>query len=200
MVFHGVFTRIACGVCVVHSEKPSVCVTLRKFVNNSKMKEREIRMSLDEARDIYQSASEDLKKLLLTTFTEEELKRKSFDDINHIGYWVLEDGTVAKSSPKDDLVDCMDNWPTRKMAEAQLAMSQLAWWMRQPEYNGADQDEWCDWSNKYQYKATIKHYKGNADIFPDSTISSYLAFKCEKTARRFLEDHRELIEKAKPLL
>jgi hypothetical protein len=113
------------------------------------------------------------------------------------GFFIYGNEVLPNSRNGDS---CMkSDFPTKSMALASLAMSQLAWWMRQPEYNGADQDEWCDWTTT-NAKYTL-HYQG-LGIAKSRLCESreFLAFKTPEIRDRFLEDRRELIEQAKPLL
>lgn len=87
--------------------------------------------------------------------------------------------------------------PTEELAEACLAMSQLAQlrnetWKRDWDWK----PDWEDSESKY-----IIYYienKPECDIF---TISQcFLAFRTAEIRDEFLKKHRELIKKAKPLL
>jgi len=138
--------------------------------------------------------------MLLANFTEEDLIRKDKRDWFNIrgeAFHYVNINTVSSYTKTDGAYK--GEWPTRALAEAALAMSQLAWWMRQPEYNGSDQDEWCDW-NTYEGKYIICFF---GEEISKSLIDKYccfLAFKTKEIRDRFLEDRRELIEQAKPLL
>lgn len=89
-------------------------------------------------------------------------------------------------------------FPTKSEAEACLALSQLC--QLRDAYNGEPLADWCNWTNSNQKKYCIVIYKG--EIYKDDcmNISKILSFKTEKLRDKFVENFRELIETAKPLL
>ena len=72
------------------------------------------------------------------------------------------------------------------------------WYLEQymKAYNGDWVADWMDCSTKW----CIKHYRGETIINPYANISQFLAFKSEDLAEQFLENFKDLIETAKPLL
>ena len=160
---------------------------------------KKLEISLEKAKELYKEGGA-IKELLLETFTEKELKgEKNFSDIHHVGWHIAGSWAIKSRSDLGHLQSYRD-WPTREMAEAALAMSQLAWWMRQPEYNGEDQDEWCDYMGQAE-PLTCIYFAKEIVTFGSTWIDRrFLVFKTLEIAERFLEDHRELIDKAKPLL
>jgi len=164
---------------------------------------KQIQLTLEKAREIFKEGNEAINKMLLANFTEEELNKKGVRDWDDIdadkSFFCLRNRidkrVISIASPLDK-----DDWPTKELAEAAMAMSQLAWWMRQPEYNGEDQVDWCDWNDDSVYKYTIL-FQGH-DIHSGLYFCTrrYLAFKTLEIRDRFLEDRRDLIEQAKPLL
>ena len=120
---------------------------------------------------------EDLKKL----------KGYYVNDLSEIFYLRNANMTISKNL-----------FPTKAEAEACLALSQLC--QLRDAYNGEPLADWCDWTNSNQKKYCIVIYKG--EIYKDDNvnISNILSFKTEKLRYKFVENFRELIETAKPLL
>jgi hypothetical protein len=57
-----------------------------------------------------------------------------------------------------------------------------------------------DWGNESQKKWCIRLYQGALDIEGYSSTSYFLSFQSKEIAKQFLENFREIIEKAKPLM
>ena len=119
---------------------------------------------------------EDLKKL----------KGYYVNDLSEIFYLRNANMTISKNL-----------FPTKAEAEACLALSQLC--QLRDAYNGEPLADWCDWGNNNK-KYCIVIYKG--EVYKDHylNISQILAFKTSKLRYEFVENFRELIEIAKPLL
>ena len=61
-------------------------------------------------------------------------------------------------------------------------------------------DGWVpDW-NTGEYKYTIEYYESNIIVETRCAYSSFLTFKTEELAKIFLENFKDLITIAKPLL
>jgi len=162
---------------------------------------KQIQLTLEQAKTLYKKKDSLLKEILLNSFSEQELKgKREWKDLDVKGVRIDEHGHLFSVGCESSYSGGRTNWPTRKMAEASLAMSQLAWWMRQPEYNGEDQDKLCDWEYSSEVKYCL-HYD-NGHIVRDTWCSHqhFLAFKTKEIRDRFYEDRKELIEQAKPLL
>lgn len=86
-------------------------------------------------------------------------------------------------------------FPTREEAEACLALAQLC--QLRDRYN----DGWKpDWKDYEQFKWCIVFFKDNIRVAEYLFIKKMLAFKTEELRDKFLENFRDLIETAKPLL
>lgn len=57
-----------------------------------------------------------------------------------------------------------------------------------------------DWKNEYEKKYVIVICRGEAESFRFETSNKVLAFKTEELRDQFLENFRDLIEIAKPLI
>lgn len=118
-----------------------------------------------------------------------------WEDLGEIqGYYV--DSTSKIKSYNGRAENYSKNvFPTKEEAEACFALSQLCQW--RDRYN----DGWKpDWNNTNQIKVIISFYIDKAEIDAVYCRKRALAFKTREIAEKFLEDFRELIEKAKPLL
>lgn len=85
-------------------------------------------------------------------------------------------------------------YPSQKLADAAEALRRLLF--LRDYYNEGWQPNWQD--NEWKY--FIKHYRGTLSIDCDCGYSRVLNFKSEKIRDKFLEEQKELLEIAKPLL
>ena len=86
-------------------------------------------------------------------------------------------------------------FPTRAEAEACLALAQLC--QLRDRYN----DGWKpDWENDNEQKHVIIIHAGRIHVETFFSIRHLLTFKTEELRNEFLENFRDLIETAKPLL
>jgi hypothetical protein len=89
----------------------------------------------------------------------------------------------------------MNVWPTLEEAEACLALSQLCQW--RDKYN----EGWKpDWSNSREHKWTVGVCLDIIKVYSTLDSNAVLSFKTSTIRDKFVEDFRELIETAKPLL
>ncbi len=110
------------------------------------------------------------------------------------GWFVRNVGEVTKYDNHNAGPINKNTWPTKEEAEACLALSQLCQW--RDKYN----EGWKpDWKNRDTiWCICITH--DCVRTFSTMTENHALAFKTQKIRDKFLEDFRELIEIAKPLL
>ena len=88
-------------------------------------------------------------------------------------------------------------FPTEEERMAVFALRRLCW--LRDAYNGEPLADWCNWSFP---KMKFVIYFDENEIFTTEHFytSSCLAFKTRELRDKFLENFRELIETAKPLL
>lgn len=159
---------------------------------------REIKISLETATRWYNGTDAELKELAIQTYPELVKKElpKTWKELSVInGYFV----NPATSSVSDlfKTVTTHNNrnvFATEEQAEASIAMAQLSQLMA--VYNDGWMADWTDGTDKYciciyanRYRLESKSYYGN-----------FLNFKDRKTAELFLENFKDLILTAKPLL
>ena len=99
------------------------------------------------------------------------------------------DNSSTRIPDRDD-----NNLPSRKLAEAMLALCQLL--QLREVYNDGWQPNWNDSTNKY----CIDVYKNEICRNTYTIINSILAFKTVTLREKFFKNFTDLIEIAKPLL
>ena len=161
--------------------------------------ERQIKMTIEEAKKLYENGGDDIKNLLLTTFTKEELespkKPKDWEDLLTVeGYLVT--GNSRTTYIEGYCYKRSKNiFPKREQAEASLALAQLLQLMQHPYWNGDWEPNWED--NFSKFCVGFLHEKPEVYLFNSRSL---LAFSTEEKSKEFLESYKDLIEIAKPLL
>lgn len=121
---------------------------------------------------------------------------KSWEDLKNIGGYYVS----SQSDIKYCYENCQDSinknvFPTKREAEACLALSQLC--QLRDVYNG----DWKpDWEDDEEPKYAIKISNNKTAVCVLTATSSVLSFKSFNLRNEFLENFRDLIEIAKPLL
>lgn len=121
---------------------------------------------------------------------------KTWEELNEIeGYFVNSGSTAIVATRKTEIVLSNRNiFATDEQAQASIALAQLSQLMK--VYN----DGWVpDW-NDDNYKYNIEYYMDKSIIETRSSYSSFLTFKTVELAKLFLENFKDLITIAKPLL
>jgi hypothetical protein len=85
--------------------------------------------------------------------------------------------------------------PNKELADATKALLKLLF--LRDYYNEGWQP---DWSNYNEIKWTIENVNNNLTVTNEYTFNQVMFFNSEKLAFKFLEDQKELLEIAKPLL
>lgn len=132
----------------------------------------------------------------------EKKKNRDWKDlpIELTGAWVNNTSRVTEASNfKVELVH-RNVWPTKELAEASLAMSQLMQW-RKAYLLEADYRDWQpDFSDNMKSCWCILSQRQNFVCNEVYTISAPLSFPGRKMGNRFIEEFRDLLEIAKPLV
>lgn len=121
---------------------------------------------------------------------------KSWEDLKNIGGYYVS----SQSDIKYCYENCQDSinknvFPTKREAEACLALAQLC--QLRDRYN----DGWKpDWGNRDETKWCIEFYEEEIGKNAYLVTRKILAFKTPELRNKFLENFRDLIETAKPLL
>ena len=127
---------------------------------------------------------------------ENELPTK-WEDLKKLKGYYVNDLSEIFNLRNANMTISKNLFPTKAEAEACLALSQLC--QLRDAYNGEPLADWCDWSFP---KMKFVIYFDENEIFTTEHFytSSCLAFKTRELRDEFLENFRELIETAKPLL
>lgn len=167
-------------------------------MNNMK---KQIEITLERAKELYAQKMETMNELILEHFTKEELEGKKdikrWEDLENFGgYFVTVESTVgSRHFFKKGLLRNKNTWATKEQAEASIAMAQLSQLMK--HVNG----DWvADWEGIYTAKFSILN-TGKIDCTGASyERTAYLTFQTPEIRDSFMENNKELIEIAKPLL
>ena len=127
---------------------------------------------------------------------------KSWEDLYEVGGWFVDFHSDVVTSGSMHTGDSVKNrFPTKEEAKACIALAQLC--QLGDRYN----DGWRpDWENRAQNKFIICIHPDNKIIFDKISANTHaisrhlLTFKTEELRNEFLENFRDLIETAKPLL
>lgn len=162
---------------------------------------KQIEISINEAKELYNNGGNDIKNLLLTTFTKEELespkKPMSWGDLGKVeGYYVDSRSLILKTSGVCSKKENRNIFPKKEQAEASVALAQLLQLMKHPYWNGDWEPDWTDDTLKFR----IRFQKEKIEVESYKAIKRLLAFPTKEKAKEFLESYRDLIETAKPLL
>jgi hypothetical protein len=161
------------------------------------MKTRNVKISLETAQRWYNGTDNELKELAAQTYPEVAKKElpKSWEELGSIeGYYVSNLSNICDIKINKTKNIDKNTFATKEQAEASIAMAQLSQLMK--VYNNGWQPDWTD--IEYIYCIGFTNEKLYIDKWYD--YKQFLSFKDRKTAELFLENFRELIETAKPLL
>ena len=169
------------------------------------MEERNIKISLEKARDWYNRGGE-YKELALSAFSEKEIKTSmlpntweefcEFYPVKEKECYIVVDSTLSEIGGCPRFSDRDKNiLPSKEAAKAHLAYMQLhqlrdcyrQGWL--PNWSDGKQCKWCICFNTDRF--TIKC---------NFNYSQFLSFQSEEIARKFLNNFQELIKLAEDLI
>lgn len=157
---------------------------------------REIKISEETAREWLTSNVEELKELALQTYPELAKKQlpETWEELGKInGYSTLDTNICFNNYPTSNCEN-KNIFVTKEQAEASIALSQLSQ-LREVYRNG-----WVpDYNNKNQNKHSIDFTNDKISKETYASYPAFLSFQDVETRDLFLENFRDLIEKAKPL-
>lgn len=171
------------------------------------MEERNVKISLEKARDWYNRGGE-YKELALSAFSEEEIKEivlpNSWEEFCEM-HPVEEDGEeyyIDVDSNTSYVYKGVRNpefyknvLPSKEDAEAHLAYMQLH------QLRDCYRQGWVpDWENSYQRKWVIFSDKNEWKIEPIVSSNRFLSFQFEDIAEKFFNNFKGLIETAGDLV
>jgi uncharacterized pyridoxamine 5'-phosphate oxidase family protein len=163
------------------------------------MKTRNVKISIETAERWCNGTNNELKELAVQTYPELAKKQlpKSWEELKEFnGFYVDARLNIIKvdkyhTSYKDN----KNIFATKEQAKASIAMAQLSQLMK--VYN----DGWNpDWSEENSDNCVIFFDEEKLDFVTNTTQRGFLSLKDYQTAELFIQNFRELIETAKPLL
>ena len=169
------------------------------------MEERNVKISLDKAREWYNKGGE-LKEIALSAFTENEITTSAlpntweeFCKMYHIKpdeWYVSASSNIIRMSQgkRYTFYNC-NILPSQQAAEQHLAYMQLH------QLRDCYRQGWLpDWENSYQRKWVIFSVKNEWKIEPIVFSSRFLSFQSKEIAEKFFNNFKGLIETAGDLI
>lgn len=169
------------------------------------MEERNVKISLDKAREWYKKGGE-FKELALSAFTENEIITSALpntweefckmypvkDDEWYIG---TNSNIIRMFQGKRYTLHCCNILPSQQAAKAHLAYMQLH------QLRDCYRQGWLpDWSNNCQEKYCIEFSNYQYKIFKYFVSCRFLSFQSKDIAKKFLMYFKDLIETAGDLI
>jgi hypothetical protein len=167
---------------------------------------KQLEITLEQARELYKKCSE-MKDILISNFGKENLEEKilpkTWEDCIYLlckeqkEAFCLGFNSEVRSFTIDKYCNSQafkNTLLSKELAEAMLALSQLL--LLRDYYNDGWEPDWT----KYEDKYVIYFYDDEMRRCKFQYCNMPLAFKSEKLRDEFLENFKELIEQAKPLL
>jgi len=161
------------------------------------METRNVKISLETAQRWYNGTDNELKELAVQTYPELAKKEipKSWEELENIeGYYVSNSCYVFNAKINKIQNSERNIFATKEQAEASIAMAQLSQLMK--VYNDGWEPDWSINDEKY----VIYFSENNIIVNYYFNQQFFLSFKDAEIRDLFLENFRELIEKAKPLI
>ena len=171
------------------------------------MKKRKIEISLDTAKEWYNSNNESLRTVALQAFTEEELKNslpKTWEEwaeqnIRRDVYYIDDFSEFKYTTLANSSSHYKNSLNTKEDCEAHLALMQLH--VLRDAYRDSYEKGWKpDVSNTNLIKYNIACTNCGFGVYDYYTITRFLSFPTRELAEEFLKNFKELIEKAKDLI
>ena len=169
------------------------------------MEERNVKISLDKAREWYNKGGE-LKELALSAFTENEITTSALPNtweefckmypVKDDEWYISASSNIIRMSQgkRYTFYNC-NILPSLQSAKAHLAYMQLH------QLRDCYRQGWLpDWKNENQIKWCIYFEKNIFVVKPIYHRSHFLSFQSEEIARKFLENFKNLIETAGDLI
>ena len=171
------------------------------------MEERNVKISLDKAREWYNQGGE-LKELALSAFSEKEITESALPNtwqefcnmypIEKDGKeWFIDSDSTPRYEYKGKryINECKNILPSKQAAEQHLALMQLH------QLRDCYRQGWLpDWSDGHKNKSCIIFHEGNYHIDNYCLYIRFLSFQSKEIAEKFLNNFKGLIETAGDLI
>ncbi len=159
-------------------------------------------LSLETAKEMYNNPNDSLRKFALENFTKEELEAKelpkSFKELKLLhGYFIDGASQILLHTGNHSHLFHKNVFPTKELAEASLALSQLL--QLRDIYNG----DWkVDLNNEGEITrhSIYNRYNQISKTSYSGGTNACLSFKSEDLRDQFVENFKDLITTALPLL
>ena len=169
------------------------------------MEERNVKLSLDKAREWYNKGGE-LKELALSAFTENEITLSALPNtweefckmypVKDDEWYISASSNIIRMSQgkRYTFYNC-NILPSLQSAKAHLAQMQLE------QLRDCYRQGWVpDWEDENQNKWVIFYVCNKYIIEQYSFSSRFLSFQSEEIAEKFLDNFKDLIETAGDLI
>jgi hypothetical protein len=177
-----------------------------RLIKKKNMEKRKIEITINTAKEWYNSNNESLKAVALQAFSEQELKDflpKTWEEYatsnkDKLLYYINGDSEfkIGGLLPNNH---CKNSLNTKADAEAHLALMQLH--VLRDAYRDYYQKGWKpDWNGVNEMKFCIYYHKDEMIITTECFSQAFLSFPTKELAEQFLENFKELIKKAKDLI
>lgn len=169
------------------------------------MEERNVKISLDKAREWYKKGGE-FKELALSAFTENEIITSALPNTweefckmypvkDNEWYIGTNSNIIRMFQGKRYTLHCCNILPSQQAAKAHLAYMQLH------QLRDCYRQGWLpDWSNNCQEKYCIEFSNYQYKIFKYFVSCRFLSFQSKDIAKKFLMYFKDLIETAGDLI
>ena len=171
------------------------------------MEERNVKISLEKAREWYNKGGE-LKELALSAFSEEEITESALPNtweefckmypIEKDGKeWFIDSDSTPRYEYKGEryINECKNILPSKQAAEQHLALMQLH------QLRDCYRQGWePNWSDREQWKWYICLNTDRFSVECNFNFSRFLSFQSKEIAEKFLNNFKYLIETAGDLI
>ena len=169
------------------------------------MEERNVKISLDKAREWYNRGGE-LKEIALSAFTENEITTSTLPNtwkefcemypVKEREHYIEPNSKIVVKSYGSRFNEIDRNLlPSKQAAEQHLALMQLH------QLRDCYRQGWIpDWNDACQTKWAIFRVKNEWKIEPIAFSSRFLSFQSKEIAEKFFNNFKDLIETAGDLI
>lgn len=202
------FYNTSRNICTMDSNNIIFCGEMSRKDNKNvifkEMETRSIKLTLEKAKEFYKKGGE-FKDLALSAFTEEELTKvelpKTWEEFcSKYGiqneYYISSDSIIKRAPLNNFRLTCRDSnlLPDKQAAEAHLALIKLH--QLRDCYRQGWNPNWPDKSPRW----FICKNGNRTVVMTDFYYNTFLSFQSKEIAELFLNNFRDLIEKAGDLI
>jgi hypothetical protein len=126
--------------------------------------------------------------------TKKELP-KSWEELGRVNGWFVKSYSKIDNADTDTNESSKNTFATKEQAEASIALAQLS------QLREVYRNNWVpDWTDDDTFKYSIEFYRNEINKDTYTTTAQFFSFQDAETRDLFLENFKELIETAKPLM